>query len=281
MTNATAIATAVQSSFSHYNVLDTIEDITHPTLKAMVLSSMEWSIKTQCINQARNVFYQVRKDADDMVTEGGLSEFVNAIAGLEANAQYNTDLGFAQNGSAITKVAQLMQSAQQWYDKAETAHGSAKMTFKCKTFEELVADEKVRLLDDNTKSKISAYGSMIARGDVTKQALITEALIKQQQNNQINQAKSRELVAPAVMTILGMAEYRGGGEEIEFYELDTDVQKRLISAAKGAVERSMTTLATWRGVSMKDYADLLLDGFKAIEELDAVLNSTKFNPTGS
>lgn len=278
MTTATQTQTPVASTYNHFDVLDTIENITHPLLKAMVLGSMEWSIKTQCINIARDVFYRVRESAGEHENAiDNFNEFINAMAELKANEQYNTDLGFEENTGALQQLAMLTTIRQTWYDQAEMAHGSAKLPFKTKSYEELIAAEKVRNVDAEIAGNLGALAEFASKGDPDKAARAKEALIRQQQIKFASQHSTRQLIAPAVVNIITMAEYRAT-DDVSFWQLANETQERLITATRSAIERNLATLATWRGVTQFEYATAVLpDAFTAIDELTAVLASPKFN----
>jgi hypothetical protein len=267
----------IGTSFAHYDVLDTIETIHHPMLKAMVLGSMEWSISAAIINLARDTFYRVRDSmaaTDNAIDD--FNEFINAVAVLKANEQYNTDLGFEENTGALQQLAMLVSLKQRWYDQAELAHGAAKMVFKTKTYEELIATEKVRTVDGDMKLNLSALADFAGRGDKDRTTKAHEALVRQQQLKFASQHATRQLVAPAVINIITMAEYRGI-EDVAFWQLPVETQQRLIDGTRKAIERSLETLATWRGITTIEYAaGILPDGFDAIKQLEAVLASAKF-----
>lgn len=281
---ASQIETRPQSTYAHYDVLDTVENnIKHPLLKAMVLGSMEWAINMICISSARGAFYRARAlDVDNSVQSDTaideLNNFVNTIAELKANEQYNTDLGFEENAGDMQQLALLLPLRQRWYDIADTAHGAAKMAFKSKSFEELLASEKVRTLDVDSALKIGAMTDMLCKGDAAKAKRVTDLMLAQQQSKLAQSHQTNKLIAPAVLSIIRMAEYRNE-EAPEFWQLSIDTQKRLINNTRASIERTIATLATWRSVSQFEYASsVLLDGFAAIDELDAVLASPKFNP---
>jgi hypothetical protein len=280
-TPETAAQIKPQSTYAHYDVLDTVENINHPLLKAMVLGSVEWAINMQCINAARGAFYTARALAVDDAVQSDiaideLNDFVNTIAELKANEQYNTDLGFEQNAGDMQQLALLLPMRQKWYDVADTAHGAAKMVFKSKTFEELLASEKVRTVDVESACKISDMTTMLCKGDAEKAKRVTDMLLAQQQSKLAQSHQTNKLIAPAVLSIIRMAEYRNE-ESPEFWQLSIETQRRLILSTKNAVERTMTTLATWRSVSQHEYAKgVLLDGFAAVDELEAVLAAPKF-----
>jgi hypothetical protein len=276
----------VQSTYAHFDPIDVIENIKHPMLKAMVLGSMEWSVKTACINIARDVFYKVRAsmaDTDNAIDD--FNEYINTIAELKANEQYNTDLGFEENTGALTQLAMLTTIGRKWYDYADTAHGAAKLAFKTKTYSELIASEKVRTLDSEAVINIEALAEFASRRgskEISAEKLAErakrtqEAIANKIKFSYAAQHATRQLVAPAVINIIGMAEYRAT-EDVEFWQLALEAQERLISSTVKAIERNVETLATWRGITTIEYASQIMpDAFAAIDDLEAVLASPKF-----
>lgn len=271
-------APVAQSTYAHYDVMDTIENVTHPMLRAMVLGSMEWSVSAAIINLARDTFYRLR-DAQQHTetTIDDFNEFINTVAELKANEQYNQTLGFEENGGAMQQLALLVGIKHHWYDLAEIAHGSAKMRFAPRTYEELIASEKVRSVDDEMKTNLEALAAFASRGDAKRAEVAKEQLLKQQQFKFASQHASRQLVAPAVVNIINMAEYRNAGAQPEFWQLPVEMQERLITSTRKAIERTLETLATWRGITAVEYATAILpDAFAAIDELDTVLKAPKF-----
>lgn len=280
------IVTAPVSNYIHFDPIDVIDDIKHPMLKAMVLGSMEWSVKTACINLARDVFYKVRAAmADTTNAIDDFNEFINVIAEMKANEQYNNDLGFEENTGALTQLAMLTTIGQHWYDLADTAHGAAKLAFKTKTYLELIASEKVRTLDSEAVINIEALAEFASRrgsGEITPEKLAErtkrtkEAIANKIKFSYAAQHATRQLVAPAVINIISMAEYRAT-EEVEFWQLALEAQQRLLTSTVKAVERNVETLATWRGITTLEYASQIMpDAFTAIDQLELVLASPKF-----
>lgn len=269
----------VVSPYNFFDPLDAIEAVQHPLLKAMILSSATWYIDTLCINKARDIFYRVRETVE---ADGGIdefNEFISAIAEIKGNEQYSEEQGFEQNAGAMQELALLTGIRLHWHDVSDTAAGAAKIKNEVKSFEQLIASEKVRTVDDETRSNLEACAAFAARGASPERAkLIAEQLEKEQAARFAHQHKQRQLVAPAVINIITLAEYRRAGDEsAQFHQLALDTQRRLIAGVRAAVMRAMNTLATWR-LPVGEYATSVLpDGYACVDELDAVLTSPKFN----
>lgn len=268
------------STFAFYDPLDTIDNIPHLTLKAMVLGSMAWAIDALCINKAREVFYDARKSVvesrGEQTTIDDFNEFINSVAELKAGEQYSVDQGFEQNAGKLQALALLTGLRHTWHDQAEEAHAAAKMKYAPKTLGELIASEKVRTVDGEMAVNLELLATHAARGKAERVPLMKEALVKEQQHRFAQQHKDRLHVAPAVLNIISMGEYRNAGEEPSFHQLALEDQIRLITASKQACERSVATLATWR-LPAGDYGlHVLPEGYAAIDLFDEVLNSTKF-----
>jgi hypothetical protein len=249
-------------------------------LKAMVLGSMAWSIDVACINKARGVFYDARKSmaegADTTIDK--LNEYINSVAELKANEQYSEELGFEQNAGALQELAIMTSLRTQWHDIATTAYAAAKMKNETKTLEQLIKDERVRTVDGELATNLEANATFACRGREQHIPAITKQLIAEQNARFAQQHKDRQLVAPAVINIMHMAEYRNAGDDTcAFHQLTLETQKRLITSTRAAAMRSMNTLATWRLPAGEYATGVLPDGYDVIDTLDAVLASPKFN----
>lgn len=269
---------AVQSTFAFFDPIDLVEGIQHLTLRSLILSSMAWSADTLLINKARDVFYAARKTylESETPTINDFNEFVNAVKELEANQQYAEELGFEQNAGALQAIAQLTGLRQHWHDRAEIAAVAAKTKYAPKTLSELIATERIRTVDGEVAINMEALAEFSARGKVERIPQIKQHLIAEQNARYAAQHKDRQLVAPAVLNIISMGEYRQAGDSHDFWQLSVDDQVRLITQAKGATERSIMTLATWR-LPQGDYARFVLpEGYDTVDKFDEVLNSTKF-----
>ena len=285
------VAPAITHGVNYYDVMDTIDEIVSPVLKASVTNSLAWSIDTAVINKARDVFYRLREahadSQEDSAEESGIDKFNNfirAIAIAKSGDQYGQDLGFEENTGALTELALLVSIRQMWHDKATQAAAVDKSKFTPKSLEELIASEKVRSVDDETRVKLSTLAEFASRGKPERVAQITADLIKLEQNKYVTQHKSRTLVAPAVINIIAMAEYRDIDSYrdemsgVRFHQLAIETQSRLIKAARGAVERSITNLASRKGVSQFAFAtEILPEAYDAMDKIDTVLNSPKFS----
>lgn len=268
----------VQSTHAFFDPIDVIEEIQHLTLRSLILSSMAWSADTMLINKARDVFYAARKTymESESPTINDFNEFINAVRELQANEQYAEELGFEQNSGALQSIAQLIGIRQHWHDRAEIAAVAAKTKYAPKTLSELIATERVRTVDGEVASNMEALAEFSARGKPERIPQIKQHLIAEQNARYAAQHKDRQLVAPAVLNIISMGEYRNAGDTHDFWQLAVDDQVRLITQTKAAVERSIMTLATWR-LPQGDYARFVLpEGYDTVDKLEAVLNSTKF-----
>lgn len=269
------------SAHTYFDVQDTIESILHPMLRAMVLGSMAWSIDIACINKARDTFYAARKittDNGESTTIDKFNEYINSVAELAANEQYSEELGFEQNAGALQELAIMSGLRTKWHDISDTAYAAAKMKNETKTIEELIASERVRTVDGDTSANLEALAAFACRGKADRLPLVTAQLIKEQNARYAQQHKDRQLVAPAVINIINMANYRVAGEDNQqFYQLALETQRRLIISIRAAVIRSMNTLATWRLPAGEYATSVLPDGYDVVDALDVVLNSPKFN----
>jgi hypothetical protein len=266
---------------SYFDLIEVLNDkLTQPMLRARVLSSMAWMLDMNVINTGRSLFYDVHKEATESGTIDNFADFLSKMCELQAGEAFAEGLGYELNTGRLASLSLMLRLRQTWHDKAESAAANARIKYEPKSFEVLMASEKVQTVDTLTREKLSALVDATYEGENASTEEIAQAqalLLNQQAARNVQIHESRQLVAPAILRIIDNADFHGKAiESAEFWQLALDTQIRLIGAARRAVERTLSDLASYKTITTLEYVGMIKECKAMTRELDAVLTTGKY-----
>ncbi len=284
--DALAVANKVEDvvhGTAFFDIMDTLDTVlVHPLMKARVLSSMAWSMDASIINVARNVFWDTHKEASVNGHIDDFANFINTMADMQANENYVEDLGFELGAGRLQQLSLMLKLSVDWHDKAEQAAVAAGVKYTPKGFEELMASEKVQVLDTLSKAKLDALIEATFEGEEHTPEEIEQAkkmLTAQQQERLQQMHASRQAVAPAVLRIISYGAYREC-DATDFWQLPVDAQARMVTAAIRSIQRTMTDLAGYKAITVIEYVGLIKESKAAERALNDVLKTPRFANAG-
>ena len=214
------------------DVLETFMEGAAPELHAEVLSSLAWMVDSSAISQARNCLFERFAEAEGMAFD----EFTISIA---ADMQHES---LYEHEGAEQTLAQLMSIGNQWHDAAASAASANGKDYKCKSMRELLADEKVKVVDSGVLKNFQLMAEAEAAGDKPKaERMLASYLLAHKLGEEERVRKAKEL-APVLLEILRGAS-RHALESYRFENLPTSRQKQLVLFAGKTIERAMPKLA--------------------------------------
>ena len=273
-------ATTITHGTAYFDLLHTLDEVlVHSLLRARVLSSMAWALDTAAINAARSVFWDTHKEAAEAGHIDNFAEFLNKMSEMRANENYVEDLGFELGAGKLQSLTLMLKLSQKWHDTAADAAAGAGIKYTPKSFEVLMASEKVQQVDAPTTAKLNALIDMTFEGEEHTAEEIEQArklVAAQQSERMAAMHASRQMISPAVQRIIAYADYRDSSDATEFWQLPTDTQARLVSNAISTIDRTLTDLAGYRSITAIEYISLIKEAKGAKARLNDVLKSSKF-----
>ena len=265
-TMAAALAPIVTTSAVYYDVADTLDLITTPLLKGRIFGSVAWAVDAQILNTARALFWNafaLARVADDPVNK--LEDFMNIVHERIHNDELALyEMGFDEG--PLTTARKLLWLRNTYHERAMQYDDK----YKPLTLEEMLERERPEQVRGQSRENLRTLAEFSAEGDTDQVKVIEQMLIKQAEDQALNNFETRKLINPLIGQILRKLE----PIECQFYELDTTAQRRVIEASQRAVDRTLTDLA--RRASPIEFAIMAREGLSTRKELSTVLTAPKF-----
>lgn len=272
---------ATSHGVTYFDLMESLSTkLVHPMLRARVMASNAWTLDSSIISTARSIFFDVYKDETEAGHIDNFADFLSKMSELRAGEDFAEGLGYELGAGRMKSLGTMMRVSTEWHDMARAAAANAKIKYDPKSFELLMASEKVQVVDVLTREKLAALIEVEYEDDENSTPEEAEQakdmLIAQQTARNIQMHASRQMVAPAVLRIIEHVNLKHTAEDCNFWQLPLDMQIRLIGAARRTVDRTLTDLSTYRGISTLDYIGMIREAKAMKKELDTVLATGKF-----
>lgn len=265
------------SNYVYFDLIGFIDDqLMQGEMKARVSSSMAWMLDMRIVNYARQVFFETYRESMETGSIDAFNEFTRRMNEVIAGGEHTEEVGFV-NVSAFTQLVSLLNMRKFWHDFAGK---HATRAYEPKTLTELVMSEKLRETTIDSKAKIEMRARFAANGDAAMETKLFEMLLAKSNQSLAQQHELRQKLNPAVLRIIQIASNKAqfvyDDECPPFHELPIDVQRSLIEASIGAVERALADMANLRSVTLDDYAIAIKEAASYQAEVKKVLAAPKF-----
>lgn len=263
------------TSHAYFDVMDVIgkfED--EPAAHVAIMRSMAWTIDTTVINAARNVLFELYKEAEiDEGVEDRFSCFCQEVGSVvSSESWYETD-------GPVKDLADLLAIRTEWHDITQTACSRDDKDYNPRSLRELLEAEKPRVANVETREKLQQLAERSAKGDEVKAKLRLQQMLARDEAQAKDRAISGRKLIPALLSIIEAAA-RHAEHTVRFDQLSVQIQRKLTKAALNIVERAIETdVARRRDLSTLAYARILDIHDVVVEELSSVLK-TRLNEDG-
>ena len=256
------------------------ENMLDDQLRANVLPSLAWMADTTVINLARAQFfrdYTEFKQGVDMSPADAYDSFIGTfIANLELG-----DAGTEFSDGLTRDLVQLMSFAPKLHDMAELAQSAVMRVYNPKSYEALLSSEKVGELKAESRQKLAALAKYAATDDDAPEgtepdpADVKEAMdvvLARAARQAAESFENRKRINPVVLGLIGCAE-RHVSDNVEFYQLDKQLQLRLVNSTITGIKRAQERLATFNSIPVEDFMHIMKEGRQLVKKLNEVAKS--------
>lgn len=265
------------STFAYFDLIDFVDNnLLDGELKGRVMASLAWNLDNRAIYLARSVFFETYRESLETGTIDAFNEFANAMAEQLATGKL-TPVGF-EDASSFTQLTLVLNMRKHWHDNAQRC---STREYNPKSLAAMVADEKPRQVDVNTRSKLAVRAKFVAGDDEALQKTMLDKLIEKSNATLQQQHELRQKMVKPVLHILQIAGHKAefvyDGECPPFSELPMAVQINLIEQCMAAADRAVDDMGISSRVSIDDYAVAMRDAAELKKQLREVLKAPRFN----
>lgn len=260
----TEVAAKVHTRYT--DPLDIIEDkITDTGLKARVLSSLAWMLDNQCIVTARMFFFEQYRESEYAGQQDGLNEFMANFRGsLDIEAVFGS-------GGPATELVNMLSLRQEWHDAAGSAMDADGRVYDPRSWDMLIASERVAPVSSLTKAKQQQLAKFAADGNADDEAEFMKMFEARSKNRAEQRAEMNRMVGPAVLELIHTAErYR---QPTQFEHLDKRTRERFFRTGVKFLMNAMSDMAERNSISDFEFAMMMKEFKEAKRCLEFVLST--------
>lgn len=263
-------AGVVHTRHAYFDLIDFCDEfLQNEQLRANVLNSVAWMCDVTAINLARAMFFRDYKESDGSGTTEAYEAFMaNFLSTLDIDGSGATEF---VDGVARDLVC-VLGFAPQMHDVASAAQSAIGREYNPRSFEALLAAEKPQATTPKTRAKMQQIAKFVEGDDApTAQVEQTlEVLLQRAESQAARSHENRKRINPIVLGIIEVAK-RHQKDDIEFYQLDAQLQERLVKATITAINNAMGRLATFDSIEMVEFALIMKEAKAAIAKLNEVM----------
>lgn len=260
-------AGVVHTRHTYFDLAHFIETkVEHEQFRAQVANSMAWFVDTLTINAARTMFYRDYKESGGDGTQDAYNAFVegflNAVD-LDGQGSEFTD-GVARD------IVSLLGFSPTMHDIASRASAATGRDYNPKSIEQLLSDEKPMKVNALSQAKLAQIAKFVEEDDEKAEAETLKMLLNKTEINARDQHASRQKINPIIIGLIDKAE-RHAKTEIQFWQLDSKLQERLVTQTLKSIKSAIERLATYNTIETIEFAMILKNSRTVIKELEEVL----------
>lgn len=260
-------AGVVHTRHTYFDLAEFIDEkLEHEQFRSQVANSMAWFVDTLTINAARTMFYRDYKESGGDGTQDAYNAFVEGFLNsvdLDGKGSEFTD-GVARD------IVSLLGFSPTMHDIASRAASATGRDYNPKTIEQLLADEKPMKVNALSQAKLAQIAKFVEEDDAKAEAETLKMLLNKTEINARDQHLSRQKINPIILGLVDKAQHHAK-HEIQFYELDTKLQERLVTQSLKSIKSAIERLATYNTIETIEFAMILKNSRAVMKELEEVL----------
>lgn len=249
-TMAQALAPLTNLNLRRTCLFDLVEMELPPVLAGQVLSSLVWRLDNSSIFLARQIYFDTYKSNIELRGIDAYNDFLSSMS----DRAYSDSVLLGMTASESTAYMELLQNlylAQYLEDRGAQLWSG----FERKGFYELMANDKAKTVDTDTKRKWKARCDLEARGDTAKAEEFMALSAKKFIEREDEQLQMRRATMGAVGNIISFAQPRA--EPVTFQGLPVKRQLQLIEAVESVCRQQNEFASTDRKVTYDAYIEQL------------------------